>query len=98
MFYCIALYYFTLFVTLSCYRLLFCDLLFNTLFARYHINLGIDVQECVITSSKVGVKIHISESGASWGSIENSTTLIEGAQKLIEMLYSYRSCGAISGR
>ena len=46
--------------------------------------LGINVQECVITSNKVGVKIHISESGASWGSIENSATLIEGAQKLIE--------------
>ena len=32
----------------------------------------------------MGVQIHISESGASWGSIENSATLIEGAQKLIE--------------
>ena len=39
---------------------------------------GIDVSECVITSKKVGVSIHLSDSGASWGSIENSETLIEG--------------------
>ena len=46
--------------------------------------LGIDISECVITSEKVGVEIHISKSGASWGSLENSTTLLEGAEKLIE--------------
>jgi hypothetical protein len=45
---------------------------------------GIDVTECVMTSEKVGVEIHISESGASWGSIENSVTLLEGAEKLIQ--------------
>jgi Protein of unknown function (DUF3326) len=38
----------------------------------------------VVTSAAVGVKIHISESGASWGSIDNSDTLIEGAEKLME--------------
>jgi hypothetical protein len=45
---------------------------------------GIHVSECVITSEKVGVEIHISDSGASWGSIENSVTLLEGAEKLIQ--------------
>ena len=40
--------------------------------------------ECVVTSAAVGVKIHISQSGASWGSIENSEALIKGAEKLIE--------------
>jgi Protein of unknown function (DUF3326) len=44
---------------------------------------GIDVSECVITAEKVGVEIHISKSGASWGSLENSTTLLEGADQLI---------------
>lgn len=48
--------------------------------------LGIDVSECVVTRKEVGVTIHISDSGASWGSIENSDTLIEGKIKEIKKL------------
>ena len=53
--------------------------------------LGLNIVEAVITSEKVGVKLEMANSGASWGNIENSDTLIEAAKKLVS-----RGCDAIA--
>lgn len=54
--------------------------------------LGIDVAHCVITSREVGVELRISsESGASWGCLQDTNTLIEGAQALVD-----KGCTAIA--
>ena len=57
--------------------------------------LGLDVAECVITSEDVGVRVKISPSGASWGSLGDGgeKTLLEGARKLVEL-----GCTAIAGK
>jgi len=46
--------------------------------------LGIDVAHCVVTSRNVGVSTCVSASGASWGNIEDTEALVEGAQALLE--------------
>ena len=53
--------------------------------------LGLNVVEAVITSEKVGVKLEMATSGASWGNIENSNTLVEAARELVS-----RGCNAIA--
>jgi Protein of unknown function (DUF3326) len=54
--------------------------------------LGIDVSECVVTSRPVGVEVDVSAySGASWGSISDTETLLEGARALIS-----KGCTAIA--
>ena len=53
--------------------------------------LGLNVIECAVTSSTVGVRVALSESGASYGDIENSDTLIQAASYLIG-----RGCDAIA--
>jgi len=46
--------------------------------------LGIDVAHCVVTSRNVGVNLrHSDQSGASWGSVTDTETLVEGAQALV---------------
>lgn len=53
---------------------------------------GIDVHHCMISSEPVGVQTRVSEeSGASWGSIENTDTLVQGAQALID-----KGCDAVA--
>ena len=47
--------------------------------------LGIDVAHCVVTSRDVGVKLrHSQDSGASWGSVTDTETLVEGARALVD--------------
>lgn len=45
----------------------------------------------VITSRPVNVSIEVAPSGASWGSIQDKETFIEGARKLID-----QGCTAIA--
>ena len=48
-------------------------------------SLGIDVAHCAVTSRNVNVQLETSqESGASWGSIGDTETLVEGARWLVE--------------
>lgn len=47
--------------------------------------LGLDMHACVITPRPIGVELKISSSGASWGSIDDTNSLREGAAKLIEL-------------
>ena len=55
--------------------------------------LGIDVAHCVVTSRNVGVQLHQSAtSGASWGSISDTATLVEGARVLVKE----HSCTAVA--
>ncbi|KAJ1438520.1 hypothetical protein B484DRAFT_324040 [Ochromonadaceae sp. CCMP2298] len=53
--------------------------------------LGIDVHHCVVTSRPVGVMLRLSKSGASWGSVEDTDTLVQGARELIS-----RGCTAVA--
>ena len=53
--------------------------------------MGIDVAECVVTSRPVGVSVRLSQSGASWGSVKDTDTLIEAAEELVS-----RGCTAIA--
>lgn len=47
--------------------------------------LGIDVAHCIVTSREVGVRLFQSaQSGASWGSVQDTATLLEGARELVE--------------
>lgn len=46
--------------------------------------LGINVAKCVVTSEELGVETSISATGASWGSVNNVETLVDGARKLVE--------------
>jgi len=53
--------------------------------------LGIDVSDCVVTPRIVGVEAKLTPSGASWGTISDTNSLLEGAQELIN-----RGCTAIA--
>lgn len=53
--------------------------------------LGIDVASCVITSRPVGVSLKVSDSGASWGVVEDTATLVEAAETLVK-----QGCDAIA--
>ena len=45
--------------------------------------LGLNIHSYTMTSCPIGVNLALSESGASWGSIDNINTIIESSQKLI---------------
>lgn len=45
--------------------------------------LGLDVAAAVKTSRAVGVSTAVSASGASWGKVEDTSTLVEGARRLV---------------
>lgn len=50
----------------------------------YRATLGINVKDCVVTRENVGVNVDVSKiSGASWGSLHNPDTLLEGARELV---------------
>jgi hypothetical protein len=51
----------------------------------FRATLGIDVAAAVVTSEPVGVSTFLSPSGASWGSVQNTNTLVEGAQELLRL-------------
>ena len=53
--------------------------------------LGVDVSNCVITPRELRVEVKTSSSGASWGSVEDTAALLEGARELIR-----RGCSAIA--
>ena len=54
--------------------------------------LGINVCHAVVTPRNIGVKLSISrQSGASWGSLQDTAALVEGAQELIS-----KGCTAIA--
>lgn len=56
-------------------------------------SLGIDVAHCAVTSRNVNVQLEVSvESGASWGSIGDTETLVEGARWLVQE----RGCTAVA--
>jgi hypothetical protein len=46
--------------------------------------LGVHVAHCVVTSREVGVQLRQSPSGAAWGSVGDTDTLVEGARVLVE--------------
>lgn len=46
--------------------------------------LGINVAECVVSKEVFGVEIAVSSSGASWGSLRNTQTIVDGAKALAE--------------
>lgn len=53
--------------------------------------LGLDIHSCVVTKENVEVSIKLSPSGASWGSIENTKTLLDASKVLID-----QGCTAIA--
>jgi len=53
--------------------------------------LGVDVSNCVITAREIGVEVKLSSSGASWGSISDIASLLDGAKELIRL-----GCSAIA--
>lgn len=46
--------------------------------------LGITLTEAVITDQPLGVELRLSESGASWGTLNRPDSLLRGAKRLIE--------------
>ena len=57
----------------------------------FRATLGINVAAAVVTSEPIGVKTFVAPSGASWGSVENTRTLLDGARALVD-----RGCDAIA--
>jgi hypothetical protein len=53
--------------------------------------LGVDIAHCVVTSRPLGIGVDLSESGASWGRVDDTDALLEGAAALVE-----RGCEAIA--
>ena len=53
--------------------------------------LGINIHSCTVTPRPIGVDLKLSDSGASWGTIADVSTLIEGSEKLIN-----NGCDAIA--
>ena len=53
--------------------------------------LGINVASVCVTDEPMGVETAITETGASWGSLQNVDTLVRGAKTLVE-----RGCTAIA--
>jgi hypothetical protein len=47
--------------------------------------LGLDIGASAVTSRPIGVRLGLSESGASWGQVDDEEALIDGARKLVEM-------------
>lgn len=46
--------------------------------------LGLDIAACVVTPRPVGVTVAVSASGASWGSVGDTASLVEGARVLVK--------------
>jgi len=47
--------------------------------------LGLDISQCIVTSRNVGVSLRTTETGASWGTINDTATLIEGGEELVKL-------------
>ena len=47
--------------------------------------LGLDISQCIVTSRDVGVSLRTTETGASWGTIKDTATLIEGGEELVKL-------------
>lgn len=47
--------------------------------------LGLDIRACVVTPRPINVELKLSSAGASWGTIEDTEALREGAAKLISL-------------
>ena len=50
----------------------------------FRATLGIDVSQCVVTSEQLGVRVALSSSGASWGTVDNIEFLLEAAKCLVD--------------
>ena len=50
----------------------------------FRATLGIDVSQCVVTSEPLGVRVALSSSGASWGTVDNIDVLLKAAKSLID--------------
>lgn len=46
--------------------------------------LGVEVSDYIITDEPLGVELKIADSGASWGTINNTNTLLRAGEKLIK--------------
>ncbi len=46
--------------------------------------LGINVAKCLVTDKELGVETSVTSTGASWGSVNNIETLVDGARRLVQ--------------